>query len=198
MAAIFRAAPSASPLLNVSLFGERSGMPIRFFFWRDVLAELRRASTIEPDSASICVLTGSYGLAKDGPFMEIEGFEGFLSFDPETTAESTLFDHVHARFLDEISSMGSAGGNAPGSGSGPLGFFYHSPGSRAALDEMIVRLHLSLCNIPYQLILMADLLGDSRALALYTRRTQAPFINTSFYVLSQRAAHEEGARGEEE
>lgn len=186
--AIFRPAPSASSLLDVSLFGERAHMPIRFYLWRDVLVELRRAARVDPSRHSVCVLTGSYGLANDGPFMEVDGFEGFLSYDHLETPEVTLHDHLHALFLEGLGVSGDAGADqrSHNAGSGPLGFFYHAPHSGALLDETIVRLHLSLCNIPYQLVLISDLLDASHQVALYTRRTREPFVNTSFYMLSRR------------
>lgn len=175
--AIFRDAPRSSHALRVTLCGEQDDSSMRFFIWKDVLEELRYATSFHAPSSSLCILTGLYGLAPDGPFLEVTGFQDLLCFD-EPIDEPTLHDHVQesleALISDRVTSMDAV--NPSG-----IGLMWHTPGSAARLHESAMRLHLSLFNVPYQFVLALDAPADR--VALYSRRPRHPFFNAAIHVI---------------
>ncbi len=180
--ALFREVPTSSETIQVSLLGDAT-YPMRFFFWADVIAALRDISIYDQQQCAIATITGSYGLGPSRPFVEITGFQDLLYFDPEEVEESTL----HAHVLESVQSLlRQVGPPLEASRDNALGLFLSVPGSKAKLNELAVRLHASVMNVPYQFVLMVDSTDPEEQLALYARRPKQAFVNASMYVITRR------------
>lgn len=187
--AIFRDAPQSSHSVRVTAFGQTDEVQrMRFFIWKDVLEELEYACNFHAPRSSVCVLTGLYGLAPDGPFLEVTGFQDLLEFD-EDISDEALHAHTLASLEslieDRVTSMDAV--NPSG-----IGLMWHAHGSQARLHESAMRMHLSLFNVPYQFVLSLDTQAD--LIALYARRPQQPFFNGAIHLIE----HVESIDSEEE
>lgn len=177
--ALFREAPTPSSALGMHFFGPQHSAPMRFFFWGDVLDELRYAACWDEERCSLCLLLGLYGLAKDGPFIEVTGFQGFWPVR-DLHDDASIVHHLRDT-IEEVA--GERPTPLDAQHPSPVGFMLHVPEGHALLPEPAVRWHLSLFNAPYQIALILD--GPNQELALYARRPREPFFGAGFYVLDR-------------
>lgn len=154
---------------------------MRYFVYQDVLDELGFAASYEGDVPLVGLLIGQFGLEERGPFLEITGFDAISARD---AAEGALFKQLR-RALDE--RFGTERDPRPLIGADkecPAGFFIHQPGQGLGLSDELLHVHLSMFNLPYQVILMMDQPAD--LCCLYARPPQGAFFDASFYVVSRR------------
>ena len=190
---IFRDSPTSNTQVNVRVIGEPHQDRMRFFVYRDVLDELHFAASYHPDEVMVCLLIGQFGLEEHGPFIEVTGFEVLTELKPE----AKLLDVLRAS-LDEVFSSDSDPSPLIGVEThSPVGFFIHRPNQGVLLEDEHVSVHLTLFNLPFQLIVLMDQPQDQ--LALYARPPHGPFFDASFHLVSRvdadseqpQAAHEE-------
>lgn len=161
----------------MTLWGSPERDAMRYFVWQDVLDELWFSCDYRPEPFT-CILTGTYGIAAHGPFIEVTGFESLTYVRPGDDLVA-LMQPLLEESLQESPTAVAA--NRPG----PVGCFMHAPGTGARLTEPLARLHLSLFNVPYQLTLIFD--HPQRLMAGYARHPRARFYNTALHVVSPRA-----------
>ncbi len=156
--------------------------PVRFYVWMDVLEELWFAAGWREEPC-VCLLTGLYGIADEGPFVEVTGFEG-LDYLEDV---EDLLEPMRATMEEMMEGRRTAlDSNRPG----PVGLFAHLPGSEAELTVEIARVHMTLFNVPYQVALLVD--HAAEVFGMYARAPQKPFFNASFHTVAEIAqAHAE-------
>lgn len=161
---LYAPSPSANAQLRVVTHGEPLAIPIRYFFFRDVLAELVRSFAADPRRA-VCALLGSFRVDEGGPYVEVSGFESLLYLEDGQSPDLLL-----QGALDGLMAQ-------PGDGAASIvvGWAAHMPGDQAALTEQAVHTHMTLFNVPLQLALLADLSSDR--IACYARLPRGRFIN---------------------
>lgn len=170
---IFHEPPQPGEGVEVELLGVGHDAAMRFYVWADVLDELWFAARWEP-GPSVAVLTGLYGIAEQGPFIEVTGFDGFRHVGELSGLVAPVRETIEEAIADRPAALDA---RQPS----PVGIFAHSPGSGAHLDPEIARLHMTLLNVPYQIALMADTGAD--ALAMYARQPRGAFFNAAFHLV---------------
>ncbi len=184
---IFRDAPRSSTHMRVTPFGQHDDTQrMRFYIWKDVLEELRYSCDCHAPKATLGTLTGLYGLAPDGPFMEVTGFQDLLAVDSADLSIQDLHTHMQHSLESLIAGRATSMDAVNPSG---VGLLWHEHGSLARLHDAAMCLHLSLFNVPYQFILSLDTQADR--VGLYARRPQHPFFNSPLYLIEQLSSHEE-------
>ena len=178
----FRPAPTTNASVDVCLVGSPHEPVMRFFVWEDVLDELWFAAEYEPDRRCMCVLTGLYGLADDGPFIEVTGFEGLEYPEAMLDAIAPTMAQIEELVGDRPTLIDAHRPSA-------VGFFVHEPGSDALLDDHAIVLHLTLFNVPYQIALVAD--ARAGKIAMYARQPRQKFFNACFHKISRKERSEE-------
>lgn len=127
----------------------------------------------------VCLLVGQFGLEEQGPFIEVTGFEELTELGPE----AKLLDLLRAA-LDEVFSADSDPSPLIGvEAQSPVGFFIHRPNQGVLLADEHVSVHLTLFNLPFQLIMLMDQPQDQ--LAIYARPPHGPFFDASFHLVSR-------------
>lgn len=174
---IFRAPPTSSDTIDVVMLGEPlDGVKFRFFCYRDVLEELRFSAQYH-QTQSVCLLSGQFGIDEDGPFLEVTGFEDFRSFEHWDEVVESLRENI-----EHLLQLHGHGAFMAVERMSPVGFFVHQPDGGAQLEPSMIHAHLSLFNMPYQMIMAMDVPGD--AFAVYAREPQGRFFNPSLYLVS--------------
>jgi hypothetical protein len=185
---LLTASPQENPAFAVRAVGftdpaEPEDVGIRVFLFADVLRELRKAAVYREESA-VAVLTGQIAFDPMGPFVEVTGFQELnylFGGDPVTVVQPVVEE-----LLGE--------GEEFLTGEGPeredvVGLFCARPGSQGELDEGLVRLHLTLFNRVFQVVLVMDGPGDQ--LGLFVRFGWEPFVNVPFFVVEDAEQQEE-------
>ena len=188
--ALFREPPCSDEIVRVTPCGASSeqGEPaaphheVRFLLWRDVLEALAREAQRDQATPRLGLLTGYCGLGRRGAFLEITGFEALVPTEGVSEAEQTARLH---EALERLSGLGATE-HYDADALGGLGLVALEPGGGAGLSDLMIRLHLSLCNVPYQIALILDVASD--AVALYTRRPGSAFYNVPFELIAEREA----------
>lgn len=168
--ALYSKSPEDDSALRVDRFGSGGTKRIRYFLYADVLGELVKAAEYRDESA-VAVLLGQFCIDKRGPFVEISAFRDLEYLYGDDGIE-LLIPAVRG-FFEEME-----GGD---DGEQLVGVFVGRPNSQALLDEEAGRLHLSLFNRPFQVVLMVD--GVDRRVGLYSRKNGSPFVNEPLYVV---------------
>jgi hypothetical protein len=169
---LFEPSPDHNPALQVVTHGEPLNIPVRFFFYRDVLVELRRAFAADPRRA-FAVLIGTFRVDQGGPYLEIVGFESLTHLD-DTQDLLPLLQHA----VEELTHPDKVNARVV------IGWAGHLPGEHAAFTQELVRVHLSLFNIPLQLSVSFDLAHDK--LACYARLPNQRFLNPPIAIVHSR------------
>lgn len=172
--ALYREAPEQNKQLKVRALGESEEIPIRYYVYADVLKELLKAARFREDSAT-ALLLGQFAIDEGGPFVEISAFQDLRYLYGGDLVELTR-PGVREFFRSSLEGGGYPGAHI-------VGVFASRPGSDAALDEEVARLHLSLFNLPFQAALIMD--AQSERLGIYTRAIGQPFFNAPFFVVEQ-------------
>lgn len=175
LAALLSDPPDGDPGLKVTAFGDQSSQIKRYYLYADVVAELVKAARYRSESAT-AILRGKVGISHQGPFAEVTAFEGLRYLyggDGLDTTRSVL-----RKVWDQQES--EAGEDKDG----VVGVFVARPGGQARLDAEMVRLHLSLFNLPSQVLLVVD--GVCDKMAVYVRRDGGRFFNTPFHLVEAR------------
>jgi hypothetical protein len=160
---LYAQSPTHLEGLQVQRFGESMEIPIRYFVFRDVLAELVRSFAADARSA-VAALVGSFRVDEDGPYVEVSGFESLIHIE-----ESQSLDTLLRGTIEGLISQKDEQGRVV------VGWTAHLPGSRAELDAQVVHTHMTLFNVPLQLVLLADLSSDR--IASYARLPRGRFVN---------------------
>ncbi|MEM1347609.1 MAG: hypothetical protein AAGI01_03570 [Myxococcota bacterium] len=185
---IFHDAPASSRRVVVRQHGQGHGANVRFFLFRDVLEELVFAARYD-ERPCVGLLTGSFGIEDRGPFVEVTGFEGLEFADEEATGRRSRTIYAHLKGV-----LSKAFAKAPTmmtpQGLSPVGMFVHDPGGGAQLTEDMVQVHLSLFNIPFQVLLVADAPAD--LIGCYARVARGRFFSAAFHTVSRASARGEG------
>lgn len=180
---IFHSSPEFLEHVRLRQWGEALQANMRYYVYMDVLEELLFASMYHLQQPCVALLTGPLGIEQEGPFLEFTGFEGLFYLEPEDDAR-VVYEQLMGSFLETFgqeSSMISAHGLSA------VGFFMHDPGGAARLTDVMAKVHLSLFNVPYQTVLVADCVHD--LLAIYGRAPNRPFFNASFKTVERLTAH---------
>ncbi len=180
---LLTASPQENPAFAVRAVGSMDDPGVRVFLFADVLRELRKAAVFREESA-VAVLTGQIAFDSMGPFVEVTGFQEMnylFGGDPVTVVQPVVEE-----LLGE--------GEEFLAGEGPeredvVGLFCARPGSQGELDEGLVRLHLTLFNRVFQVVLVMDGPGDQ--LGLFVRFGWEPFVNVPFFVVEDAEQQEE-------
>lgn len=165
-----RPMPEAEPRVR-TLRETASRLPVEFFVYFDALEELVFASSYR-DEPCVALLNGELGLDDDGTFVELTGFSDLQYTADDRTMHLPLRNALATRFDRETGK------------SDPLevaGFFVGLPESGGQLNEAIARVHLSLFNVPYQVVLVAD--PVNKRVGLYGRNEDGRFVNETFRVV---------------
>lgn len=169
---IFRDAPTEVDALQTRAFGEMIGDDVRVFLYEDVLDELLFAATYH-DAPSFALLLGAFAVDKAGPFMEVTGFSSFQQLGDL----DDLYQEIKPEIDEVIGEFGS--------GRQPLehvvGLFVGAPGSHGKLPAEVARVHLSLFNIPYQVVAVVD--PENNSFGLHARPPSSSFYNLPFWTV---------------
>lgn len=163
-----RPAPDASPGVTSKRFGDSPGQPVQFYVFADVLEELVFAARFD-ERPCFALLSGAFGVAEEAGFIEVTGFDSLKYLANAEDAYQDLRSACDTWILD-----GDIGDPM-------VGFFAHVPGSKGVLDEEVARLHMSLFNIPFQLVIVFDSASDK--LGLYARPPHGRFVACEFNVV---------------
>lgn len=148
----------------------------KFFCYKDVLEELRFAAQYH-QTKSICLLSGQFGIDKESPFLEVTGFEAFRTFDHWDDVVESLRENI-----EHLLKLQGHGAFMAVERMSPVGFFVHLPGQGAQLEPPMIHAHLSLFNMPYQMIMAMDAPGD--VFAIYARESRGRFFNPNLHLVS--------------
>lgn len=159
--------PRQDPRLRVVPFGERGSNGCDYYIYADVLAELAKAARFR-DQAAVALLTGSLQMGGDGIFVEITGF-GELQY-------------LYGEDLLEVTAAALVQGEDPQGE--VVGAFVSPHGTDGLLTEELVRLHLSLFNLPHQVLLVVD--PTSEIFGLYGRESSGRMENFGFSLIRTR------------
>lgn len=181
---IFHDAPADSARVQVRVVGEAHGPPVRFFLYRDVLEELLYAARWRDESFMWGVLSGAFGIDDEGPFIEVTGFEGLTYMPRLDDCIEGLQETVQQHFIEGRTVAQDAHES-------PVGMVMSAPGGGARLHREAMRAHLSLFNVPFQLLLMVD--PAQERLAAYSRQPKGAFFNAALRVVEARDADGSGA-----
>ncbi len=178
--ALFHEAPREGDEVALRHVGPPHEGGVRHFIYQDVLDELDFAARYHHGAPQFALLTGQLGVEARGPFLEVSGFEGLnlevaSSDDPALWVEALLGAMKQA--LDD-SGAARVGGELP------VGLWVHRPNSAGELDALVACVHLSLFNVPFQLVMVMDTLAD--ALACYARAPRMRFSQVGFALVSRR------------
>ncbi len=146
-------------------------LPVAFFVYFDALEELMFASGFREEPC-VALLDGDLGLDDRGTFVELTGFSDLQYTGGERTMHLPLRNALAARF---------DGRERAGEPLEVAGFFVGLPGGEGQLTEELARVHLSLFNVPYQVVLVAA--PEAGRLGLYARDDQGSFVNETFHVV---------------
>ena len=170
--------PGQNPDLDVTAFGEASEQQVRYYLYADVVEELIKAARYREESAT-AVLIGQFCLDEDGPFVEVTAFRDLQYLYGGDAVELT--HPVLEKFFEEI-----ADDDEQAEARHVVGAFVASPGQDGHLSAEAARLHLSLFNLPYQVVFVVD--GVDEKLGLYARTQRGPFFNARFHLVETRQA----------
>lgn len=173
--AIFRPSPDADDALRTRPFGAVADMPVRFYLYRDVIDELAYAAGFER-KPSFAILTGSFAVDDDGPFLEVAGFDAF----DHVASLDALYHAVRPALETTAAELARLPNTAESRHI--VGLFCGVPDSAGRLDPEVARVHLSLFNTPYQLAVTVD--PWSRKLGAYARPPRGPFFDAAFSVVA--------------
>lgn len=166
---LFEPSPDHNPALRVVTHGDPLPVPIRFFFYRDVLVELRRAFASDPRRA-FAPLIGTFRVDQGGPYLEIVGFQSLTHIDDTQDLLPLL-----QRAVEALAHPDTVDARVV------IGWAAHLPGQHAAFTHELARAHLSLFNLPLQLSVSFDLAHDK--LACYARLPNQRFLNPPICVV---------------
>ncbi|MEM6732979.1 MAG: hypothetical protein AAF658_15590 [Myxococcota bacterium] len=171
---VFHESPQERDGVMVTPLGRRDER-MRYFVYRDVLEELVFASEYEPEQVCAALLLGPFGIERQGPFLEITGFESLRYWAPEAATAREVFEHLHGAMLETFPKATSL---IAATGLSAVGMFAHVPWGEGGLEGRLAKVHLSLFNVPYQCALVLDTKQD--AMGLYGRAPGRGFFNTGF------------------
>lgn len=157
--------------LEIRAMGPADEAGVRHFLFHDVLEELRKAAVFR-DEAAMALLTGAVAFDSKGPFVEVTGFQDLTYLfgdDAIALLQRDLTDRLRA-----VSA---------GEGEQIVGLFIARPGERARPIAEDVRVHLTLFNRPFQVLLLMD--GEEEKVALYGREGWQEFENLPFFVVQE-------------
>ncbi len=176
IAGLQRPSPERNPNLEVKIFGESTGQPVRFFLFGDLCDELIFAGEYQ-DQSCVAVLTGAFGVEQSGGYVEVSGFSGLEYLDDEV--ENALYRSIRKTTDKAIIS------EAP---EPIVGFFVSERGSKGRIDPEMARVHFSLFNVPFQVAVVVD--PDSDDFGVYARNPHGQFVSCEFRVVRFRASDE--------
>ncbi len=136
--------PSDDPELSVRSLGSPGDEHLRFVFYQDAVEELVFASEHpSAGTSAIAVLTGGFRIADEGGFVEVTGFSGFGRVETmeELYATTRQAADQYLRSEPELPMVG---------------LWVARRGGGARVEEEMVRVHLSLFNIPFQPLVVYD------------------------------------------
>lgn len=166
---LYEPSPDHNPALQVVTHGDPLDVPVRFFFYRDVLVELHRAFADDPRRA-FAALIGTFRVDQGGPYLEVVGFESLTHLDDSQDLLPLLQQAV-----EELAHPGEVDARVV------IGWAAHLPGEQAAFTHELARAHLSLFNIPLQLSVSFDLAHDK--VACYARLPNQRFLNPPIVIV---------------
>jgi len=166
--ALARRAPKNSGSVWVLPLGDEGDQPVRFYVYADMMEALCEAAASL--GSSHAVLHGNFGVDDYGAFVEIAGFELMEAVDQPTVSRARgLCDRW---ILEEHQ------------GRPMLGLFYSIPNSEGKMTSELGRIHLSLLNIPFQVIGILDPVTSE--FGLYARIPRGGFVNVVFRWVRER------------
>ena len=147
-------------------------LPVDFLWYFDALEELVFAAAYR-DEPCVALLDGELGLDEEGTFVELTGFSN-LQYTGDLRGihlplRNALADRLDREEREEANPFAVAG------------FFVGAAGSGGELTDEIARVHLSLFNVPYQVVLVAD--PEARRIGAYARNEAGRFVNETFCVV---------------
>lgn len=176
---IFREAPTEAAGLKAHPFGHISGDEMRFFIYEDVFDELSFAAGYR-DEASWAILLGAFAVDETGPFLEVTGFSKFQYI----ASMEELYPALKPDFDELVEELGRVSG-APKQH--VVGLFAASRGCGGRLLAEVARVHLSLFNIPYQVIAALD--PETGEFGLHARAPAGSFYNSPFWLVERLEEH---------
>ena len=166
-----RESPAHNPAVRFRRFGDDDRQPLRFYVYQDVLDELVYSAKFDR-RPFVAILLGGFGVEERRAFIEVNGFAG------ATWAED-LPDVYPA--LKEVCDEWV---RRPAVEDALAGLFVSVPGCSAQVTAEMLRLHLSLFNVPFQPLIVLD--PEQGRLTVNARAALAPMGNAAFCVVAER------------
>jgi hypothetical protein len=165
-----RDSPARNPAVRIRSFGDDAQQPLRFYLFQDVLDELTYSARYD-DRTFLAVLVGGFGVEQRGAFIELTGFTGASWFDDFETAYPAVKEACDDWIRNHEEDAALAG------------FFVSVPGCRGRVGTEMLRVHLSLFNVPFQPLVVFD--PRSGKLTVNARASGAPLGNAAFCVVAE-------------
>ena len=146
-------------------------LPVDYYVYFDALEELVFASGYREEPC-FAVLEGEFGLDEAGAFIELTGFSNLQYTGGVPGMHHPMRGVVEQRVAD---------GERPSNPYRVAGVFVGARETGARLEKSLARMQLSLLNVPYQLLLVAD--PDAERIGAYARDDAGKFVNVGFSVV---------------